>query len=107
MASGAHDTLLRIKRAVISGFYRFTAKARGEMEESSITALDVVEAILNAAAISKVLRSRSPLAPAAGEKLYIIHSVNYEGLPIYTKGKLLRQMGTDTFYIFISAKRAE
>ena len=47
------DVLVRIKRAVLAGRYAFSEKARTEM--------DVVESILNAVAIYKTLRSRSPL----------------------------------------------
>ena len=55
------DTLIRIKRAVLSGRYLFSEKARIEMEADRLTELDVAESILNAVAIYKKLRSKSPL----------------------------------------------
>ncbi len=45
------DTLKRIKRAILTGDYAFSEKARIEMEADEITELDVVESILNAVAI--------------------------------------------------------
>ncbi len=40
------DILVRIKRAVLSGRYGFSQKARTEMVVDGISELDVVEAIL-------------------------------------------------------------
>ncbi len=54
------DVLIRIKRAVLTGRYLFSEKARIEMEEDGLTELDVAESILNAVAIYKRLRSKSP-----------------------------------------------
>ncbi len=48
-----NDILVRIKRAVISGKYVFSEKARLEMEVDGLTELDVAESILNAVAIYK------------------------------------------------------
>ena len=42
------DVLLRIKRAVLTGRYAFSEKARTEMKIDGITELDVAESILNA-----------------------------------------------------------
>ncbi|MFH1109857.1 MAG: hypothetical protein V1790_11780 [Planctomycetota bacterium] len=42
------DVLVRIKRAVLAGRYRFSEKASAEMEESGLTELDVVESIVTA-----------------------------------------------------------
>ena len=55
------DVLRRIKRAVLAGHYAFSEKARMDMEADSLTELDVAESILNAVAIYKMIRSRSPL----------------------------------------------
>lgn len=54
------DLLRRIKRAVLAGNYAFSEKAYIELEADGLTELDVAESILNAVAIYKTLRSRSP-----------------------------------------------
>ena len=69
--------------------------------------MDVVESILNAVAIYKKIRSTSPLRPSRKEYLYIIHSPNLEGIPIYTQGKLVTEEGAATYYFLVSSKRAE
>ena len=99
------DVLKRIKRAVLAGNYVFSEKARIEMEADQITELDVAESILNAVAIFKTLRSKSPFRPHASERLYVIQSTNLNGLPIYSKGKLVSQAGEDTYYFLISSKK--
>ncbi|MFQ5821852.1 MAG: hypothetical protein ACE5I5_17835 [Candidatus Heimdallarchaeota archaeon] len=63
------DVLVRIKRAVLSGRYVFSEKARIEMEADGITELDVVESIINAVAIYKKMRSRSPFRKHSRENL--------------------------------------
>jgi len=40
------------------------------------------------------------------EYLYIIQSTNLDGLMIYTKGKLVKEAGIDTFYFLVSSKKA-
>jgi hypothetical protein len=90
------ETLVRIKRAVLSGRYAFSEKARVEMEADELTELDVAESIVNAVAIYKRLRSRSPRS-GEREYLYVIQSTNLEGLMIYSKGKLVREHGEDHF----------
>ena len=80
------EILVRIKRAVLAGNYAFSEKARIEMEEDSLTELDVAESILSAVAVSKVLRSTSTQRKRSGERLYVIQSTNPSGLLIYTKG---------------------
>jgi hypothetical protein len=100
------DTLVRIKRAVLAGHYVFSEKARGEMEADGLTELDVAESILNAVAIYKRLCSHSPFRLHTKEYLYVIQSVNLEGLAIYSKGKLGHEKGTETYYFLISSKRA-
>jgi hypothetical protein len=101
------DGLVQIKRAVLAGRYAFSEKARIEMDADGLTELDVAESILNAVAIYKKLRSTSARRTQVREYLYIIQSTNLEGLPIYTKGKLVRQHGVDVYYFLISAKRSE
>jgi len=100
------DVLVRIKRAVLAGRYVFSEKARLEMEADSLTELDVAESILNAVAIYKRLRSRSPFRKGATEYLYVIQSTNLDGLMIYTKGKLVREAEVEMYYFLISSKKA-
>jgi hypothetical protein len=100
------DVLVRIKRAVLAGHYAFSEKARIEMEADCITELDVAESILNAVAIFKTIRSVSPFQKRGKEYLYIIQSTNLNGLPIYSKGKLIKEAGQDTYYFLISSKKA-
>ena len=99
------ETLVRIKRAVLSGHYAFSEKARVEMETDGLTELDVAESILNAIAIYKRLRSQNPRT-GEREYLYVINSTNLEGLMVYSKGKLVRERGEDRYYFLISSKRA-
>jgi hypothetical protein len=100
------DILTRIKRAVLAGRYAFCEKARIEMEADSLTELDVAESILNAVAIYKKLRSCSASRTRPREYLYVIQSTNLDGLMIYTKGRLVREANTETYYFLISSKRA-
>ena len=100
------DILVRIKRAVLAGHYAFSEKARTEMETDGLTELDVAESIINAVAIYKRLRSRSPRRPRRVEYLYVIQATNLEGIMIYSKGKLVSQGAEVTFYFLISSKRA-
>ena len=100
------DILVRIKRAVLSGRYVFSEKARLEMETDQLTELDVAESILNAVAIYKKIRSRSPFRQHSREYLYVIQGTNLDGMVIYSKGKLVREEQTETYYFLISSKKA-
>jgi hypothetical protein len=100
------DVLVRIKRAVLAGCYAFSEKARIEMEADGITELDVAESILNAVAIYKTIRSESRFRGRSREYLYVIQSTNLDGLPIYSKGKLVKEAGEDVYYFLISSKKA-
>lgn len=100
------DVLVRIKRAMLEGRYAFSEKARLEMKADCLIELDVIESILNAVAIYKKIHSRSPFRQHAKEYLYIIQSPNLEGLVIYSKGKFVLEAGVETYYFFVSAKRA-
>jgi len=100
------DVLVRIKRAVLAGRYAFSEKARLEMEADGLTELDIAESILNAVAIYKKVRSGSLRRARAREYLYIIQSTNLSGLPIYSKGKLVKESNQETYYFLISSKRA-
>jgi hypothetical protein len=101
------DVLTRIKRAVLDGRYRFTDKARVEMVADGLADLDVIESLVQAPAIRKTIRSRSPHRATRAEKLYVIEAPNLAGLLIYTKGKLAPGPGgPEIFYVLISAKRS-
>ena len=82
-------------------------KARCELDADDLTDLDVVESIASATGIYKVIRSASPYRTRRREMLYIIISANLTGLPIYTKGKLVREAGEDVYYFLVSSKRAQ
>ena len=100
------DILVQIKRAILRGNYTFSEKARIEMESDGITELDVAESILNAVAIYKRIRSQNPYCQNKKEYLYIIQSTTLDGLVIYSKGKLVKQEEVETYYFFISSKKA-
>ena len=100
------DLLARIKRAVLSGQFVFSQKARTEMLVDGITELDVVESIANAVAIYKTLRSDRKNPDGTRQYIHVIQSCNLAGLVIYTKGKLVREGEQETYYFLISAKRA-
>ena len=70
------NILNRIKRAILAGNYVFSEKARVEMEADQITELDVAESILNAVAIYKTIRAKSPFRGRSREQLHIIQSTN-------------------------------
>jgi hypothetical protein len=100
------DVLVRIKRAVLAGRYAFSEKARVEMEADGLTESDVAESIINAVAIYKRLRSRSALRSRRTEYLYVIQSTTFEGVMVYSKGKLITEGGEDRFYFLVSSKKA-
>lgn len=99
------DVLIRIKRLVLAQRVIFTAKAESEMYADSLTHELVFEAIMNAPAITKTLRSRNPRS-GRREALYVIKGLTYDGLAIYTKGKLATFEGREAFYVLISSKRS-
>ncbi|MBI1815276.1 MAG: hypothetical protein HYR72_09885 [Deltaproteobacteria bacterium] len=101
------DILVRIKRLVVAGRVEFTAKAEAERLRDGLSVEDVLESILNASAIKKAIRSRSPRRWAPSERLYVIESPTYDGTWVYTKGTIRRKSGTEVFYVFISSKLAE
>ncbi len=100
------DVLVRIKRAVLAGRYAFSEKARIEMEADSLTEIDVAESIINAVAIYKRFRSRSPSRSRRIEYLYIIQATTFTGVMVYSKGKLITEGGEDKFYFLVSSERA-
>lgn len=99
------DLLVRIKRLVIAGQVIFTEKAEDEMNADDLTPELVYEAILNAPAITKILRSRNPRS-GQRERLYVIKGLTFDGLAIYTKGKILQYGQREVFYVLISSKRS-
>jgi len=99
------DPLIRIKRLLLSGRYVFSFKAELELLGDDLMASDVVEAIVNAPAISKTLRSRSAARSDARERLYVIMGTTYDGVLIYTKGTIRRVQGDNTYYLLVSSKR--
>ena len=100
------DILTAIKRAVLARRFEFSDKAAIEMEADGLTELDIAESIVNAVAIYKTVRSRSPYRIASREYLHVIVGQNFHGLPIYTKGKLVARRGNDQFYYLVSSKRS-
>ncbi len=100
------DILKRIKRAVIAGNVVFTDKATSERERDGLTESDVIESILNAVTIYKTIKSTRRRG-GAREYLHIIQSANFDGIIIYSKGKLVVTGGIETYYVLLSAKRAE
>ena len=99
------DPLVRIKRLVLAQRVIFTSKAEGEMYADGLTHDLVFEAIMNAPAITKTLRSRNPRS-GRRETLYIIKGITYDGMGIYTKGKIATFEGREVFYVLISSKRS-
>jgi len=97
--------LVAIKRLCRADRVAFTAKAELELERDELNE-SVMEAILNAESIQKRLRSQNP-ETGLRETLYVIESTNWDGLLIYTKGKIVREPDGDRFYILISSKRSE
>jgi hypothetical protein len=100
-----HDALTWIKRLVVAGNVEFTEKALEEQVVDDLAVEDVLESVLNANAIKKVLRSKSPFRTKPHERLYVIESPSFAGIWIYTKGAIRRQnRGKSVFYVFVSSK---
>ena len=97
--------LKEIKRLIIKGDYQFTLKAEMELESDGLIIEDALESVLNAVDIYKTLNSNNP-GTGKKEKLYVIKSVTYDNILIYTKGKIVTQSKENRFYILISSKRA-
>jgi hypothetical protein len=76
--------LVRIKRLVAAGRYDFTLKADLECAADGLTREDVLESILGAQFL-RVKLSRSPWRQGRRERLYIIDSFNFDGVPIYAR----------------------
>ena len=100
------EILKRIKRCILSGRVRFTYKAELELLGDNLSRTDVLESILNAQGIAKVLRARRAEGDRPAERLYVIQGFTYDNILVYTKGKLHRESGEEVYYILISSKRA-
>ena len=98
--------LVKIKRLVAAGKYDFTLKADLECAADGLTREDVLEYILSAQFL-RAKNSRSPWRRGQRERVYIIDSFNFEGVPIYSKG-VIRTIDEheSNFYILISGKRS-
>jgi hypothetical protein len=99
------DILVKIKRMVLTGNVLFTKKAELEMDRDSLSEELVMEAILNAPGISKVIRSKRP-SRGGKEYLYVIVGLTYDDIPVYTKGKIVKSDDRERFYVLISSKRS-
>jgi len=84
------DPLLQIKRLAVARRVEFTLKAEQERLADGLSVEDVLESILNANAIKKVLRSRSAHRMRPAERLYVIESPTYSGIWVYTKGTAVK-----------------
>lgn len=81
-------------------------KADLECAADSLTREDVIESILNAQFL-RVKNCTSPWRRQGREKVYIIDSFNFDGVPVYSKGVIRRLDEHETdFYILISGKRS-
>ena len=98
------DPLATIKRLTLNRRVIFTVKAQEEIISDSLTEELVYESIMNAPFISKTIRSRNPLNHKI-EYLYIIKGMTFDGLDIYTKGKILEKLERQVFYVLISSKK--
>ncbi len=75
------------------------------MERDDLDWYMVSEAIVNCPGITKRLRSRNPIT-GLKEYLYVLVGVTFDGVPVYTKGKLLKKEGKELFYVFVSSKKS-
>ncbi|MBN1343581.1 MAG: hypothetical protein JXQ73_12910 [Phycisphaerae bacterium] len=100
------DVLLTIKRLALRRSLVFTLKAEREMDADGITQDDVIEAIVGAHRIHKVVRSRSSLRTSSRERLYVIKGMTLDNVVIYTKGRLVREPEREVFYVLMSCKRS-
>jgi hypothetical protein len=99
------DVLHAIKRLVLRGRMYFTRKAAAEMESDELDEVMVAEAIMSAREISKRIASTHPTT-GKHEKLYTIEGLTHEGIVVYTKGKISKEEGEETFYVLISSKKS-
>jgi hypothetical protein len=79
--------LARIKRLILLGRYRFTHKAELERLRDGLLQTDVLEAIISAPGIKKILRSTSPFRVGRRETLYVVEGFTFDGLSIYRRNQ--------------------
>ncbi|HSW01430.1 MAG TPA: hypothetical protein VLI39_14765 [Sedimentisphaerales bacterium] len=82
-----------------------TFKSQAGLNSLNLTPGLVYEAILNAPVVFKVLRSRNPKS-GKGERLYVIKGLTFDGVDVYTKGKILKKEAVEVFYVLISSKKS-
>ena len=99
------NILLTLQRLVMARRIVLTRKAEDEMYNDGLSEDEVIESIVRARRISKILRSTS-LHRRGPERLYIIKGLTLANVFVYTKGKIVKDAGRETFYILISSKRA-
>jgi hypothetical protein len=98
--------LVRIKRLVTAGRYEFTVKADLERAADGLTREDVLESIVRAQFL-RVKNSTSPWLPGKRERVYIIESFNFDGVPMYSEGVIRQRVADEPeFYILSSGKRS-
>ncbi|MBI2026609.1 MAG: hypothetical protein HYS98_02195 [Deltaproteobacteria bacterium] len=98
------DILKKIKKYAVARRIRFTEKARTERLHDHLSVEDIIESLVNAQAINKILRSRSSERKMRREKLFVIISPNMDGTLIYTKGLFRKHENVEEYYLFISSK---
>jgi DNA helicase IV len=103
---GCVDVLSRIKRLALARRIVLTRKAEDEMHADNLTEDEVIESIVGAQRIDKVLRSSRRARGAPVERLYVIKGFTFDNVLVYTKGKIVRDADLETFYILISSKQA-
>jgi hypothetical protein len=101
IAMSMNHVLLKIKRLALQRRLKFTFKAECEMLRSYLSEDDIIEALVNAPAIKKVIASEN----GRSDKLYVIESPNFDGIWVYTKGKFMKN-GRE-YYVLISSKISE
>jgi len=91
----------RIKRLALRRKLRFTFKAECELLRSNLREDDIIESIINAPDVKKTVKS----IKTSKDTLYIIEAPNFDGIWIYTKGKLMKN--GEEFYVLISSKLSD
>ena len=103
---GGVDVLLTIKRLAMARRIVLTRKAEDEMDADGLSEDEVIESIVNARRIDKIIRSTARNSAGRAEKLYVLKGRTFANILVYTKGKIVRDAERETFYILISSKRA-
>lgn len=64
-----------------------------------------MERVLRLPKDARSSRSHNPIS-GQREMLYVIKGLTFDGLAIYTKGKILKHEQQEVFYVLISSKRS-